>query len=76
MRSAPELLGKAGNYLNWRDDDSFRFCTEVLHGAGVAITPGRDFGDINAHRYVRFTYTIGIPQLTEVVARLAAFLKR
>ena len=57
-------------------DDSFRFCTEVLHGAGVAITPGRDFGDINAHRYVRFTYTIGIPQLTEVVARLAAFLKR
>lgn len=57
-------------------DDSFRFCTEVLHGAGVAITPGRDFGDNNAHRYVRFTYTIGIPQLTEVVARLAAFLKR
>jgi len=57
-------------------DDSFRFCTEVLHGAGVAITPGRDFGDVDAHKYVRFTYTIGIPQLTEVVARLAAFLKR
>jgi aspartate/methionine/tyrosine aminotransferase len=57
-------------------DDSFRFCTDVLHGAGVAITPGRDFGDVDAHRYVRFTYTIGIPRLTEVVARLAAFLKR
>ena len=57
-------------------DDSFRFCTEVLHGAGIAITPGRDFGDANAHRYVRLTYTIGIAKLTEVVARLAAFLKR
>jgi len=57
-------------------DDSFRFCSEVLHGAGVAITPGRDFGDVDAHKYVRFTYTIDIAQLTEVVARLTTFLKR
>jgi aspartate/methionine/tyrosine aminotransferase len=57
-------------------DDSFRFCTELLHGAGVAITPGRDFGDVDAHKYVRFTYTIDIAQLTEVVARLTTFLKR
>ena len=56
-------------------DDSFRFCSEVLHGAGVAITPGRDFGDVDAHKYVRFTYTIDIAQLTEVVARLTTFLK-
>ncbi len=55
-------------------DDSFRFCSEVLHGAGVAITPGRDFGDVDAHKYVRFTYTIDIAQLTEVVARLTTFL--
>jgi hypothetical protein len=26
LRSAPELLGKAGNYLNWLDEDGFRFC--------------------------------------------------
>ena len=57
-------------------DDSFRFCTEVLHGAGVAITPGRDFGDVDAHKYVRLTYTIGIDELREVVARLKAFLKQ
>ena len=55
--------------------DSFAFCTQVLHGAGVAITPGRDFGDNDAHKYVRLTYTIGIPALREVVARLKAFLK-
>jgi len=57
-------------------DDSFRFCTELLHGAGVAITPGRDFGDVDAHRYVRFTYTIDIAQLQEVVLRIKAFLKK
>lgn len=26
LRSAPELQGKNGNFLNWMDDDSFRFC--------------------------------------------------
>ena len=57
-------------------DDSFRFCTEVLHGTGVAITPGKDFGDVDALKYVRLTYTIGIEQLREVVARLKAFLKK
>ncbi len=55
--------------------DSFAFCTQVLHGAGVAITPGRDFGDNDAHKYVRLTYTIGIPALREVVSRLKTFLK-
>ncbi len=56
-------------------DDSFAFCTDVLHGAGVAITPGRDFGDVDAHKYVRLTYTVDVAQLREVVARLKAFLK-
>ena len=60
--------------LSALSDDSFRFCTEVLHGAGVAITPGRDFGDVDAHKYVRLTYTIDIAQLREVVSRLKAFL--
>ena len=26
LRSAPELVGKPGNFLNWRDDDSWRNC--------------------------------------------------
>ena len=56
--------------------DSWDFAFEVMKRAHVAITPGRDFGDNNAHRYVRFTYTIDIAQLTDVVARLTTFLKR
>ncbi|HEX4325770.1 MAG TPA: pyridoxal phosphate-dependent aminotransferase [Burkholderiales bacterium] len=54
--------------------DSFFFCRDVLHQAGVAITPGRDFGDRDAEKYVRFTYTVPIEQLQEVVARLRKFL--
>lgn len=54
--------------------DSFAFCRDVLHQAGVAITPGRDFGDRDAEKYVRFTYTVPIEQLREVVERLRKFL--
>jgi aspartate/methionine/tyrosine aminotransferase len=57
-------------------ENSFAFCRDVLHHAGVAITPGRDFGDRNAEKYVRFTYTVAIDQLEEVVRRLRDFLKR
>ena len=55
--------------------DSFKFCEDLLHGAGVAITPGRDFGDSETHKTVRLTYTVDVPRLREVVARIASFLK-
>lgn len=35
LKSAPELAGKNGNFLNWADDESFRFCRIV--GAGVPV---------------------------------------
>jgi aspartate/methionine/tyrosine aminotransferase len=56
--------------------DSFAFCRDVLHHAGVAITPGKDFGDYQAEKYVRFTYTVPIEQLREVVERLRKYLAR
>ena len=62
----------AGWYGHRTGDASGAICD----GAGVAITPGRDFGDVDAHKYVRLTYTIDIVQLKEVVARLKAFLKK
>ena len=55
--------------------DSHKFCTDLLHATGVAITPGLDFGDVDAAKYVRLTYTVDIAQLQEVVARLKTFLK-
>jgi aspartate/methionine/tyrosine aminotransferase len=57
-------------------DDSERFCREVLEGAGVAITPGIDFGRHRAERHVRLAYTIGQAKIEEGIARLARFLGR
>ncbi len=57
-------------------DDSFGFCQRLLEEAGVAITPGRDFGDYRAERYVRFACTTGMERLEAGMERLAAFLSR
>jgi len=35
LRSAPELLGKAQNFVNWLDDDSFRNC--FLNSGAVPV---------------------------------------
>jgi aspartate/methionine/tyrosine aminotransferase len=55
--------------------DSEVFCRDVLAGAGVAITPGVDFGRHRADAHVRFAYTIAQEKLEEGVARLARFLQ-
>jgi aspartate/methionine/tyrosine aminotransferase len=54
--------------------DSERFCRDVLEGAGVAITPGVDFGAHRASEHVRFAYTIEMAKLEDGVARLARHL--
>jgi aspartate/methionine/tyrosine aminotransferase len=57
-------------------DDSERFCRGVLEGAGVAFTPGIDFGVHRARQHVRMAYTIEQRKLEEGVDRLRAFLTR
>jgi aspartate/methionine/tyrosine aminotransferase len=44
-------------------DDSFAFARDLLEQAGVAITPGADFGVNGAARHVRFAYTNAVPVL-------------
>jgi aspartate/methionine/tyrosine aminotransferase len=56
-------------------DDSEQFCRDVLEGAGVAFTPGVDFGRHRAAAHVRFAYTIGQAKLEDGIARLARFLQ-
>lgn len=51
-------------------DDSFGFAMELLEEAGVAITPGIDFGGYQAEHHVRFAYTTSMEQLQEGVERL------
>ena len=54
--------------------DSERFCRDVLEGAGVAFTPGIDFGVHRARQHVRIAYTIDERRLEEGVSRLRSFL--
>jgi aspartate/methionine/tyrosine aminotransferase len=51
--------------------DSERFARELLDRAGVAITPGIDFGDHRARTHVRFSYANTVENLREGVRRLS-----
>ena len=55
--------------------DSGKFALDLLNQAGVAITPGKDFGANHADRYVRFAYTRSMSDLHEGVRRLRKFLR-
>jgi aspartate/methionine/tyrosine aminotransferase len=55
-------------------DDSYAFSRRLLAEAGVAITPGIDFGRYRANQHVRFAYTTSMEQLEEGVSRLEKYL--
>jgi len=57
-------------------DDSSRFALQVLEEAGVAITPGLDFGSNAPERHVRFAYTRALEDLEEGVESIARMLGR
>lgn len=50
------------------------FCDRALTQARVALTPGKDFGDRDAERYVRLSYATGEDELRTGLARLGEFL--
>jgi aspartate/methionine/tyrosine aminotransferase len=56
-------------------DDSEAFCTRLLEEAGVAITPGKDFGRHRATQHVRFSYANTLDNLREGVRRIERFLR-
>ena len=56
-------------------DDSFSFAFEILEKAGVAITPGRDFGYNKTERFVRFSFCTDERNIEEGLERLYAFLR-
>lgn len=54
--------------------DSDNFSHRLLHEAGVAAVPGRDFGPAHAATTLRFSYATGLDRLEEAVARMERFL--
>lgn len=54
--------------------DSMQFAETLLEQAGVAITPGVDFGEYKAKTHVRFAYTTSLDRLQEGVERIRRFV--
>ncbi len=57
-------------------NDSTAFCVDLLEKAGVAVTPGADFGEYKADTHMRFSYATSLERLQEGVKRIGEYLKR
>jgi len=57
-------------------EDSFSLTRELLEQAGVAATPGLDFGSNEPEKHIRFAYTTDIARLGEAVDRLRRYFRR
>ena len=55
------------------DGDSYRLAFDILEKAGVAVTPGIDFGR-NAEGYLRFSYASSLEKISEAMNRLEKYL--
>jgi aspartate/methionine/tyrosine aminotransferase len=55
------------------DGDSYRLAFDILEKAGVAVTPGIDFGR-NAEGYLRFSYASSLEKIAEAMDRLEKYL--
>ncbi len=51
------------------------FAEKLLERAGVAVTPGVDFGAHDSQFQVRFAYVVSVERIHEMLARLADFLR-
>ncbi|MCZ7381852.1 MAG: pyridoxal phosphate-dependent aminotransferase, partial [Candidatus Methanoperedens sp.] len=53
--------------------DSLILGRRILEEAGVAVTPGIDFGD-GAEGYIRFSYASSLENITEGLDRIEKYL--
>ncbi|MFI5383091.1 MAG: pyridoxal phosphate-dependent aminotransferase [Methanosarcina thermophila] len=65
------VLADARKYCS----DSLALSRRILNEAGVAVTPGIDFGN-GAEGYLRFSYANSIENIKEGMDRLEAFLEK
>ena len=56
-------------------DDSFQFAKDLLEQQGLAVTPGKDFGNNAANTHIRFAYTASIAKMSVAVERLEHFIQ-
>ena len=64
------IYANCSNLLDERNPNSMALSKYCLQQAGVAITPGNDFGQYQAEQYIRFAYTTNQQRLLEAVERI------
>jgi aspartate/methionine/tyrosine aminotransferase len=57
-------------------EDSFTLAKDLLEKAGVAATPGLDFGSNAPEKHIRFAYTTDVERLAEAARRLTRYFGR
>jgi len=57
-------------------NDSFRFARDLLEAEAVAVTPGKDFGNHQPDRYIRFAYTTSMDRMAIAMQRLEKFIQQ
>jgi len=55
-------------------DDSFALANDLLEKVGVAVTPGKDFGNNAPEKHIRFAYTTSMNNLEEGVRRIREYI--
>ena len=55
--------------------DTQAFALDLLEQAGVAVTPGRDFGIHQPERFLRFCYTASVERIEAALERLERFIR-
>lgn len=57
-------------------DNSLDFASEILNGAGVAVTPGLDFDPLEGHKWLRFSYARSSADIAKGLDRLARYMAK
>lgn len=57
------------------DPDDYRLAFDILEKAGVAVTPGRDFGP-GGHGFLRFSYANSLENIEKAMGKLRGYLER
>jgi aspartate/methionine/tyrosine aminotransferase len=75
------LAEPAGAFYVYADcssiaDNSFELASKLLDVAGIAATPGLDFGTNRPQSHMRFSYTTGTAHIEEGLMRLRRYLDK
>jgi aspartate/methionine/tyrosine aminotransferase len=70
------LYADCSKFLSGKINNSLDLSRYLLQEAGVAITPGNDFGQHLADKHVRFAYTTDETRLMQAVERIHAALTK